>query len=196
MIEQTLAALTLSYAYLKCMEENFYDSSKPIVNKLFSNAKNALIGMFVGTLFFNHSVFVNLSIFDEITSVITYSLCMEFAFYWIHRLQHAHPWIYKTFHKHHHLETSPHPIDAYDLSSGEACLITFALLFPNIIGIYTTYRAMTLVIVSHLTVAILIHGSPSVVRYLPHHMVHHKKFVYNYCGTYPLWDIIFNTYST
>lgn len=182
----------LSYVYCSVKDIPFYikNTSKSLEHKIFLNARNGIIGISIVYLLTNFEYAI-MSVYVELCSMVVYSLLIELCVYVTHRYMHINKILYRHVHMEHHIEKHPSPIDAYILTIPETCLLTFCFIFPKIIGIPITLRGFLIVEIIHLTLSTLVHGGFTNIQ---HHMIHHKLLRGNYCGIYPLWDIVFGTY--
>lgn len=175
-------------AFTYCYFNNIYINFTFV--KLLQNLQTFFIGAFI--IQFIQPNFIDSSSFRyEITSFCLYSLISEFAFYWLHRFLHYNKRIYLSIHHHHHLEYTPHPLDAYILHPIETVLVTISLSIPDLLLIPITYRAHLLFKSLSLAVLILNHGA---LKTRSFHMLHHRYLNVYYGGTYPLFDYVFNTF--
>lgn len=169
------------------------NTTKPFVRKVAANVQNVCVGVATALAFYSPEVVVpagEMRLAEEVFRAVGYSVLIEFAFYWTHRMMHASKFLYMYVHREHHLEADPSPIDAYILTVPESISVVFSFTFPNFIGYVITRRAMIAVQTIHLVFGILVHGGLPCVQ---HHMLHHKYLRGNYSGIYPLWDVVFGT---
>lgn len=140
-----------------------------------------------GILYFFMSIFMVLGV-------------TEFFVYWVHRLEHDIPFLYKKLHHIHHefVMVTPfcgwafHPLDAFFQALPMLCV---PLLFPVHSGLH---MGMTLFLSIW---GISIHDNISWVPspfflYAAHHTIHHDKGrKKNYGQFLTLWDRVFGTYE-
>lgn len=123
----------------------------------------------------------------NIEKIVMYILCMEFIYYFIHRLLH-HRVLYKWIHKQHHENYSVIPGDAFYSSLTENNMILISYYLPILL--------FPLSVLEHKSVMIFYNTcfylSHSDIIY-DHHAMHHKFHHYNYALLLPIFDIIFGT---
>lgn len=125
-------------------------------------------------------------------------------FYWMHRTLHT-KFLYKHFHKTHHLSTNPSPWAAFSFHLGEAVfesLIIFIIVFlipihPSMI-IAFTLASLTINVYGHLGFEIMPkwfrkRWSFQIFNTSVHHNMHHQYFEKNYGLYFRFWDRIMGT---
>lgn len=137
-------------------------------------------------------------------SFIVMVLVHDAYFYWTHRLMH-HQWLYRWFHRTHHLSTSPTPWAAYAFSPAEA--LVQAGIGPLVIFTIPTHpAAFSLFMIWQIAFNVLGHcgyeifprwflRSPLgvVLNSVTHHGQHHEKFRANYGLYFNVWDRLMGT---
>lgn len=123
-------------------------------------------------------------------------LWSDTRFYFVHRLLHEIPVLYRRVHKVHHESYNPDPWSGLSFHPIEAILYFSSLLIAHVLPI--PYWAFCL----HKTALLLTpanghHGHDVVVLSClfgsEHHYLHHARFDCNYGSPTPFWDWIFGT---
>lgn len=118
-------------------------------------------------------------------------------FYWVHRLLHASPWLYRTVHKVHHLSRNPNPLSGLAFHPIEAMLYfsslpLLACMLPMSPAVYAAqkYALLLFPIAGHCGFGSTEHP---LLAWLNHsHYLHHKLTHCNYGGL-PWWDRLCGT---
>ncbi|MCB0509839.1 MAG: sterol desaturase family protein [Bacteroidetes bacterium] len=125
-------------------------------------------------------------------------------FYWMHRTLHK-SWLYKNFHRVHHLSTNPSPWASFSFHLGEAFLESLiVLLVVFLIPIHPwmlfgfTFASLIINVYGHLGYEI----APSwyrrsflfeIFNSSVHHNMHHQYFEGNYGLYFRIWDRLMGT---
>jgi sterol desaturase/sphingolipid hydroxylase (fatty acid hydroxylase superfamily) len=145
-----------------------------------------------------------------------FEIIFDFFHYWSHRMMHTNKFLYKYFHKRHHLNIYPttiltfyhNPIDLI-LTNSIPFLLTLYILSNmhlnisiytmNILTIYKTYIEIS----GHIGKRLYPSGSFPQFIWLPKffdiqlftedHDIHHSHTNYNYSKRFILWDKVFHT---
>ena len=125
-------------------------------------------------------------------------------FYWTHRAMH-HRWLFRLFHRTHHLSTSPTVWAAYSFSpleafvqAGIAPVILFSLpVHPGAFSIFMIWQ-ISFNVIGHCGYEIFPNwfmrsGFGKVMNTITHHGQHHEKFVANYGLYFNVWDRLMGT---
>ena len=128
----------------------------------------------------------------------------DFAYYWLHRLQHASPWLWATHQLHHSDEcvnvTSTFRLHWLENPSRIMCAMPLAVLFPNphevIPMAYVLAWAHTFL--NHVNAPIGFGWFNRLIVNARTHRIHHstqpEHIDKNFAGVFSLWDVIFRTY--
>jgi len=120
------------------------------------------------------------------------------SIYWIHRLEHDIPIIYKYIHKPHHQWYVPTPYAAIAFHPVDGWLQSLPYhIFPFIFPLHKVLYLCLFVFVQLWTISIHdgVDFKPgSIVNGALHHTYHHSKFNYNYGQFFTFWDKIGGTY--
>ena len=145
-----------------------------------------------------------------------FEIIFDFFHYWVHRLMHMHPLLYKlhkTHHKHHHVR----PILAFyqniiDLVLSNSLPFTLSLQLMKVIGLRFTMFQLALLYNYKIFIEIAGHSSRSSwptcsfpqCIWLPRalnielcsddHNIHHSRINCNYAKRFSLWDRVFGTF--
>jgi sterol desaturase/sphingolipid hydroxylase (fatty acid hydroxylase superfamily) len=146
---------------------------------------------------------------EAIAKIFLFLLLDDMWFYAYHRLAHAVPWIYTTFHKQHHLFTVPfpevtlavHPAELLFLSLG-TCIGPLGFFYrrthPLLFYVYTIVRQLQ-VFVDHFGWELKgIPNSPfglapRIFGGTAFHDLHHQKFKCNYSSLFSVIDWVMGT---
>lgn len=130
--------------------------------------------------------------------IILFLIFTDTSIYWIHRLEHDIPFLYKYVHKPHHTWIVPtpyasiafHPVDGF-LQSLPYHIAVF--LFPVhkliYLGLFIFVQIWTVMIHDGVDLKPL-----KIINGSGHHVHHHKKFIYNYGQFFIFWDWVCGTY--
>ena len=125
-------------------------------------------------------------------------------FYWIHRAMH-HPWLFRRFHRLHHLSHTPTPWAAYAFAPAEAVLE--AGILPVVALIMPVSATAVFAFTTHMIVRnVIAHAGVEVwprwwldwpvlrwVTTTTHHDLHHEKGRSNYGFYFTWWDRLMGT---
>lgn len=125
-------------------------------------------------------------------------------FYWTHRLMH-HRWLFKSFHRVHHLSTNPSPWAAYSFAPLEA--IVEAGIFPLVTVLMPIHPlAFTLVMLWQIIFNVTGHagyefhprwlmrsGLGWLINTPTNHVMHHEKMSGNFSLYFNVWDRLMKT---
>lgn len=142
-----------------------------------------------------------------------FELTFDFCHYWVHKLSHNVPWLYR-FHKIHHKFKHPcalttfymHPVDlilSYSLPflvattllnicQGEFYLITVYLTYQEIAG----HLGKKMYPTSCFAQCIWLPRVLGIELYTEDHALHHAEFKWNYGKRFSLYDRIFKTFKS
>lgn len=152
--------------------------------------------------------------------ITVYETVNDFFYYWMHRVLHLNPWIYKQVHKLHHSSKCPTALNSSTMTVAET-FMTFACTDWLTLGIMYHFWPMQLqefIMFSCWIVSIEVYGhsghvldndSPSVWRFgmsgilctlgvrldTKDHELHHWNNVVNFGKRMQLWDKVFGTYD-
>lgn len=128
-------------------------------------------------------------------------------FYWTHRMMH-HRWLYRTFHRTHHLSTNPTPWAAYAFSPLEAVvqagigpLIVFTIpVHPIAFATFMLWQ-IAFNVFGHCGYEIfpswfLRSRASLFLNTVTHHALHHEKFRDNFSLYFNVWDRLMGTNHT
>jgi sterol desaturase/sphingolipid hydroxylase (fatty acid hydroxylase superfamily) len=138
------------------------------------------------------------------TSVCLSILLHDTYFYWTHRLMH-HRWLFKSFHRVHHLSTNPSPWAAYSFAPLEA--VVEASIFPLVTVVMPIHPlAFTLVMLWQIAFNVSGHagyefyprwlmksGLGWIINTPTNHIMHHEKMRGNYGLYFNVWDRLMKT---
>lgn len=125
-------------------------------------------------------------------------------FYWTHRAMH-HPWLFRRFHRVHHLSTSPSPFAAYSFAPAEA--VVEAAVVPVVLLVIPLHPLAMFAWLVYMIVENVI-GHLGIELYPPwfarsrlfglfttstHHNLHHRDFAGNYGLYFTWWDRLMKT---
>eukprot|EP00160_Parvularia_atlantis_P016680 Unigene5407_Nuclearia_a/m.16559 Unigene5407_Nuclearia_a/g.16559 ORF Unigene5407_Nuclearia_a/g.16559 Unigene5407_Nuclearia_a/m.16559 type:complete len:290 (+) Unigene5407_Nuclearia_a:105-974(+) len=131
-------------------------------------------------------------------SIVLFLIFTDTAIYWIHRLEHDIPWLYKYIHKPHHAWHVPTPYAAIAFHPVDGWLQSLPYhIFPFIFPLHKVLYLALFVFVQLWTISIHdgVDFKPgSVINGALHHTYHHSKFNYNYGQFFTFWDQIGGTY--
>jgi len=130
-------------------------------------------------------------IYFRIFQMIKFICILEFIAYIYHRLSHEIQFIYKNSHYIHHKNIVVYPIDSFEFDS----IDSIALLTYFNIPLYfvpMNWIDYSLILYVYTIYSILIHSD----IFTKEHIIHHRRFKYNYSIMIPIFDIIFGTYAT
>ncbi|SNW63014.1 Fatty acid hydroxylase (C-5 sterol desaturase putative) [Orpheovirus IHUMI-LCC2] len=146
-------------------------------------------------------VFYNIyeyNISSQIFYIMVFICLSEFLIYWIHRLLHDIPFLYKNLHKPHHEFIYVDPFAAGAFHPLDAFLQGFPYFaIPIFVPLHQYFILASLLFVICWSVSI--HDRYALVNWYilngaKHHHYHHTKFNYNYGQVFTICDRIFGTY--
>lgn len=125
-------------------------------------------------------------------------LFTDTCIYWIHRLEHDIPFLYKYVHKPHHAWIVPTPFASVAFHPFDG----FAQSFPYHVAVFLfpVHKLIYLGLFIFVQIwTVLIHDGVdmhpfSFINGSAHHVHHHKKFIYNYGQFFIFWDYMCGTY--
>jgi len=142
----------------------------------------------------------------ESTLLLIGYLCMyDFFYYWLHRAQHAYPWLWAT-HRLHHTETNLNVTSTLRLHWLEelfklaVVILPMLVLFdgpPAAVGLFAGAIRFWLFFI-HMNARISfgplswVMTSPAAHRI--HHSIEHRDRDRNFAALFPVWDVVFGTY--
>ncbi len=139
-----------------------------------------------------------------IASIGVMILIHDTYFYWTHRLMH-HPWLFRLFHRTHHLSHSPTPWAAYAFSpleaavqAGIAPVIVFTLpVHPICFSVFMIWQ-ISFNVLGHCGYEMFPRWfvrSPLgwILNTSTHHAQHHESFRANFSLYFNLWDRLLGT---
>jgi lathosterol oxidase len=137
-------------------------------------------------------------------SIAVTILIHDAYFYWTHRIMH-HPWLFRFFHRTHHLSTNPSPWAAYAFSvpeafvqAGIAPLVLFTIpLHPAAFGIFMTWQ-IAFNVMGHCGFEFypkwFMRSGLGVILNTPtHHAQHHETNRANFSLYFNHWDRLMGT---
>jgi sterol desaturase/sphingolipid hydroxylase (fatty acid hydroxylase superfamily) len=137
-------------------------------------------------------------------SIVVLVVLQDTYFYWTHRAMH-HRWLFKRFHRAHHLSHNPSPWAAYAFSPLEA--LVQAIYVPLVLLVLPVHELalfafllfmITRNVVGHAGVELFprgfVRGPLRVVSTTTtHHALHHRRADVNYGLYFPWWDWVMKT---
>lgn len=125
--------------------------------------------------------------------MLSFVLCVDFFFYWIHRAMHTFRLLFAHHRKHHRWVTNLHPLAALDSSKLEHCLNVSVTAVPFVLGWrLTTLEGVIIYFAIGSNVAFSHAGGMYRWIHVRHHLLHHRYLNGNFGGTI-LFDKIFQT---
>jgi sterol desaturase/sphingolipid hydroxylase (fatty acid hydroxylase superfamily) len=167
---------------------------------LFTGVVNGVVPVLVNAVVGDHAP-LKLASWGTAGGAIAGFLVADFVGYWLHRLMHRVPFIWRWTHQLHH---SAERMDVAGMSYSHPfdILVTFGLtgLATGLLGLSPTAGALAGLIGFYF--ALVQHSNVRTPRWIGYlvqrpeaHGLHHERGVhaYNY-GSFPLWDIAFGTF--
>ena len=167
---------------------------------LFTGVVNSVVPAIVAAVVGDHAP-IKLGSWGTVASGLAGFLAADFVGYWLHRLMHRVPWLWRWTHQMHH---SAERMDVAGLSYSHPLdtLVTFFLtgLATGLLGLSPTAGALAGLLGFYF--ALFQHSNVKTPRWIGYlmqrpeaHGLHHERGVhaYNY-GSFPLWDIAFGTF--
>jgi len=131
-------------------------------------------------------------------------LVFDFFYYWMHRLTHVNVWLWQQ-HKVHHLDRSVSSMfrDNFlePVFEWIAITIPMSILFKfSPLNAYIfSLTAGTLIVWIHFNAKVRLGWANRLIASPQFHRIHHStdpvKFMSNYATYFPIWDIVFGTYT-
>jgi sterol desaturase/sphingolipid hydroxylase (fatty acid hydroxylase superfamily) len=173
---------------------------KGLVFFTFTGLVNALVPALVAKVVGDRAP-LHLAGLGTIAGAIVGFLVADFFGYWIHRIMHRVPWLWRWTHQMHHSAermdlagmSYSHPFDTF-LTFGLTGLATGLLGLSPAAGALAGFFGYATAVVQHSNIR-----TPRWLGYLimrpEQHGLHHERGVhaYNY-GSFSLWDILFDTF--
>lgn len=145
------------------------------------------------------------NLLEKIFRILFYLATVDFFYYWFHRLQHTHSFLWEE-HKFHHSDVSLNVTSATRVHWLEGLLalvfifIPMSILFriePDEIGLIGFIDSLWLQF-NHLNLRLGLGLFTSVIVGPQHHRIHHsfapEHIDKNFAAFFPIWDIVFGTY--
>jgi sterol desaturase/sphingolipid hydroxylase (fatty acid hydroxylase superfamily) len=130
-----------------------------------------------------------LDLHTRVLNNIQFLFLLEFIAYWYHRLSHEISYIYKHSHCQHHMNIHVYPIDFLEFDYMDNIAQTLYINLPlYFIPMHINDYAVIYYI--YATCAFLIHSD----ILSNDHIIHHRRFKYNYSLLFPVFDVLFGTY--
>jgi sterol desaturase/sphingolipid hydroxylase (fatty acid hydroxylase superfamily) len=138
-------------------------------------------------------------------AALIFLLAYDLGYYWFHRLQHAVPVLWRV-HAVHHSETELNATSYVRQHFIENVLQSFAVMLPLLLVVSPMPRTLAWVALISAAVQFFAHaalpidfGPLSAVLVSPRlHRIHHSsdrsESDSNFASTFPLWDVLFDTY--
>jgi sterol desaturase/sphingolipid hydroxylase (fatty acid hydroxylase superfamily) len=167
------------------------------VEKIYNRSKTMVTNLFIIT---SETVFLTAnilyprldqqphSLIHTTSNIFLYVLCVELFYYTYHIWIHKNP-LYKYIHADHHLSLDVYPFDTFYINLYDYQFLILSLGVPLMI-VKVNMMEHILTLYYYLTYSYLTHSK----LLGEHHHIHHKKFVYNFCLSIPIFDILFGTY--
>ena len=122
-------------------------------------------------------------------NLLLYVLYVEFFYYVYHRWIHKN-FLYKYIHAQHHAATVVYPFDTFYIGLIDFQFLIFSLGTPMLM-LNLNLLEHVMALYYYITISYLSHSK----LFYDHHYVHHKYFIYNFCFSIPIFDILFGTYK-
>jgi len=159
-------------------------------------ARNTLFFTFPLCLFYTHVLYrpSTTHVYPWVYYLVFYVLVAETSFYFIHRLFHIVPYLYKTYHARHHVWTHPvsraaldtHPVDHVFINL--LPLLLGPTLWPPV-----SFTVVYLWVMMSTYHAVYTHSYPLTRSWGQRlHVLHHVMPRYNF-GIYGFWDALLGT---
>ena len=121
-------------------------------------------------------------------TILKYFLFIEAIYYSYHRF--IHKYFYTHVHKKHHTNVIVYPIDTFYLTELDDIASIVSIGLP-VVFIKISALEQVFILYVYITSSYLSHSE----LFWRHHSIHHKLLNYNYCILFPIFDIIFGTYT-
>lgn len=196
LVSSTLSALFICKLFNKpFMNPDLYATHKTYltdkINTVVGVGKNVILNYNV--IYFSLSQYhlhdENVYLPIRIWQIMKFLFVLELIAYWYHRLSHVISYIYKHSHSQHHANIDVYPIDFLEFDFADNVAQTLYINLPLYFVPMNTHD-YAIIYYFYATCAFLIH-SDILTR---DHMIHHRRFKYNYGLLFPIFDIIFKTY--
>uniref|UniRef100_A0A6C0CUS4 Fatty acid hydroxylase domain-containing protein n=1 Tax=viral metagenome TaxID=1070528 RepID=A0A6C0CUS4_9ZZZZ len=185
-------------SYATCKFYNYpFINPEYSVEKIYNRSKTMVTNLFIVT---SETVFLTSnilyprldqqphSLIHSSANIFLYVLCVELFYYTYHIWIHKNP-LYKYIHADHHTSINVYPFDTFYINLYDYQFLILSLGVPLMIVKVNMFEHI-LTLYYYLTYSYLTHS-----KILgEHHHIHHKKFVYNFCLSIPIFDILFGTY--
>lgn len=185
-------------SYATCKFYNYpFINPEYTVEKIYNRSKTMVTNLFIIT---SETVFLTTnilyprldqqphSLIHSSANIFLYVLCVELFYYTYHIWIHKNP-LYKYIHADHHTSINVYPFDTFYINLYDYQFLILSLGVPLMIVKVNMFEHI-LTLYYYLTYSYLTHS-----KILgEHHHIHHKKFVYNFCLSIPIFDILFGTY--
>jgi sterol desaturase/sphingolipid hydroxylase (fatty acid hydroxylase superfamily) len=185
-------------SYVICKFYNYpFINPEYTVEKIYNRSKTMVTNIFIIS---TETVFLTTNILyprlDERTHSLTHSTVnillylfyVELFYYTYHLWIHKNS-LYKYVHADHHLSLDVYPFDTFYINLYDYQFLILSLGVPLII-VKVNMMEHILTLYYYLTYSYLTHSK----ILCDHHHIHHKRFVYNFCLSIPIFDILFGTY--
>jgi sterol desaturase/sphingolipid hydroxylase (fatty acid hydroxylase superfamily) len=169
--------------------------NKEVLHKRFTYmVRNIIIIMTEVVLLFTYLFHPNLdknkhTLIQTTINLSLYVLYTEFIYYMYHRWIHKN-FLYKYVHSEHHTIMKVYPFDTFYISLFDFQFLIVSLGLPMLI-LNLNLLEHNLGLYYYITISYLSHSK----LFYDHHYIHHKYFIYNYCFSIPIFDILFGTYK-
>ena len=196
-ISGTFSISTIT-AYLICYFNNY-----PFINPLLTDkekdlrineyVKNVpvLIIQSTGLMYFvsdNIIPYCQHTWFQSLYTISVYCLYIELIYYVYHRFVHKYGYSY--IHKKHHKNIIVYPFDTFYLTEADDFASIISIGIP-IVFINISLLEQFVILYMYITTSYLSHSE----LYWSHHNIHHRFPKYNFCILFPIFDILFGTYT-
>jgi len=185
-------------SYFICKFYNYpFINPEYTVEKIYNRSKTMVTNIFIIS---TETVFLTTNILyprlDERThslihssvNILLYVFYVELFYYTYHRWIHKNS-LYKYVHADHHLSLDVYPFDTFYINLYDYQFLIVSLALPIMIVKLNMFEHI-LTLYYYLTYSYLTHSK----ILSDHHYIHHKRFVYNFCLSIPIFDILFGTY--
>ena len=131
----------------------------------------------------------SLNIHTRFLQKIHFIFYLELLAYIYHRISHEIPYLYKNSHAIHHRNVKIYPVDFLEFDWIDNIAQTLYINLPLVI-VHMNINDYAMIYYIYATGAFLIHSD----IFTKEHIIHHRKFKYNYCLLLPIFDHLFGTY--
>ena len=185
-------------SYVICKFYNYpFINPEYTVEKIYNRSKTMVTNLFIistETVFLTTNILYprldqhRHSFAHSTVNIVLYVFYVELFYYLYHTWIHKTP-LYKYVHADHHISIDVYPFDTFYINLYDYQFLIVSLGLPMMI-IKLNKLEHILTLYYYLTYSYLTHSK----LLSTHHHVHHKKFVYNYSLSIPIFDILFGTY--